>query len=26
MRRKTLVVCAPCHQAIHADTHTAITA
>ena len=26
MRRKTLIVCAPCHQAIHAGTLTAVTA
>ena len=26
MRRKTLIVCVPCHQAIHAGTLTAVTA
>ena len=26
MRRKTLIVCVPCHQAIHAGTLTAATA
>ncbi|HTE67801.1 MAG TPA: maturase, partial [Actinomycetes bacterium] len=26
MRRKTLVVCTPCHQAIHARTRIAVTA
>jgi hypothetical protein len=26
MRRKTLIVCLPCHQAIHAGTLTAVTA
>ena len=25
MRRKTLIVCVPCHQAIHAGTLTAVT-
>jgi hypothetical protein len=26
MRRKTLIVCTPCHQAIHARNRTAVTA
>jgi group II intron reverse transcriptase/maturase len=26
MRRKTLIVCTPCHQAIHASTRTVVTA
>jgi group II intron reverse transcriptase/maturase len=26
MRRKTLIVCIPCHQAIHASTRSAVTA
>jgi len=26
MRRKTLIVCTPCHQAIHASNRTAVTA
>jgi hypothetical protein len=26
MRRKTLIVCTPCHQAIHASNLTAVTA